>query len=185
VLEIDQVAALPEPAAAGKAAEGASRDEQFAALVRNHSRFLFQVAYAVLRNPHDAEDAVQQLFLKLYRSRRWGDWENERAFLARAVWRLAVGRSPTRSEKSLEGAEIPAVGEDPEQAAISADRNALVARLIGALPEELRQPLALSTVEEMTSQQIAAVMGIPEATVRGRLMRARQILKEKLAAYAR
>jgi RNA polymerase sigma-70 factor (ECF subfamily) len=181
---MDQVAAFSEPAVAGKAAEGASRDEQFAALVRNHSRFLFQVAYAVLRNPHDAEDAVQQTFLKLYRSRNWGDLDNERAFLARAVWRVAVGR-PQRRAESLGDADIPAPGEDPEQAAISADRSALVARLIGALPEELRQPLALSTVEEMTSQQIAAVMGIPEATVRGRLMRARQILKEKLAAYAR
>ena len=72
-----------------------------------------------------------------------------------------------------------------EEAAIAADRNAMVTRLVDALPEELRQPLALSTVEEMTSQQIAAVMQIPESTVRGRLMRARQILKEKLAAYAR
>ena len=71
------------------------------------------------------------------------------------------------------------------KAVISADRGALVARLIDALPEDLRRPLALSTVEEMTSAQIAAVMEIPEATVRGRLMRARQILKEKLAAYVR
>jgi RNA polymerase sigma-70 factor, ECF subfamily len=80
---------------------------------------------------------------------------------------------------------VPSTDRNPEQEAIAADRAALVARLIDTLPEELRQPLALSTVEEMTSGQIAVVMEIPEATVRGRLMRARQILKEKLASYAR
>ena len=168
---------------AGKA-EAVSWDEQFAALVNRHARYVFRVAYSVLRNLHDAEDAVQETFLKLYRSRRWEHVENERAFLARSAWRIAVDRVPSRAGE-LRELDLPAPGQNPEQAAISADRSALVARLIDALPEELRQPLALSTVEEMTSQQIAAVMEIPEATVRGRLMRARQILKEKLAAYAR
>ena len=57
-----------------------------------------------------------------------------------------------------------------------------VHRLIDALPEELRQPLALSTVQELNSREIAAILDIPEGTVRTRLMRARQLLKEKLAA---
>jgi len=64
---------------------------------------------------------------------------------------------------------------------ISADWNAIVHRLVDALPEELRQPLALSTVQELKSREIADVMGIAEGTVRTRLMRARQILKQKLA----
>ena len=53
-----------------------------------------------------------------------------------------------------------------------------------ALPEELRQPLALSTVEEMTSREISQMMGIAEGTVRTRLMRARELLKKKLTALA-
>lgn len=175
--------ALEEPVVAGKSAH-LSWDEQFAALVDRHARFVFRVAYSVLRNLHDAEDAVQETFLKIYRFRRWEHVGNERAFLARAAWRTAVDRVSKRTVASHE-IDLPAPEQNPEQAAIAADRNALVARLIDALPEELRQPLALSTVDEMTSQQIAAVMEIPEATVRGRLMRARQILKEKLAAYAR
>src|SRR5579872_4073132 len=44
--------------------EGASRDERFAALVRRQARFIFRVAYSVLRNAHDAEDVVQETFLK-------------------------------------------------------------------------------------------------------------------------
>ena len=54
--------------------------------------------------------------------------------------------------------------------------------MIDALPEELRQPLALSGVEELSSREIAKVMGIPEGTVRTRLARARQILRQKLSA---
>ncbi len=164
--------------------DAAAWDNEFAQLVNRHSRFVFRVAYSVLRNLHDAEDAVQETFLKLYRLRRWDNVENEKAFLARAAWRVAVGRIP-KPRSEVQDFDMTAPGANPEEAAISANRSALVARLIDTLPEELRQPLALSTVEEMNSHQIAAVMDIPEATVRGRLMRARQILREKLAAYAR
>ncbi len=54
-------------------------------------------------------------------------------------------------------------------------------KMIAALPEDLRQPLELSTVQELNSVEIAEVMGIPESSVRTRLMRARRLLKEKLA----
>jgi RNA polymerase sigma-70 factor (ECF subfamily) len=161
--------------------EGANRDERFAALVTRQARFVFRVAYSVLRNVHDAEDAVQETFLKLYRGRKWEGMVDERAFLARAAWRIAVDRlSKARIEET--DADIPARGENPEQAAMTADWNATVHRLIDALPEELRQPLALSAVEELQSGEIAAVMSIPEGTVRTRLMRAREILKQKLGA---
>ena len=178
VIEAAHSIAIEDPAVA------VTWDEQFAAVVERHSRFVFQVAFAVLRNRHDAEDAAQDTFLKLYRLRRWDHVENERAFLARAAWRAAVERAPKRRTEP-EDPTAPSPERNPEQAAIAADRAELVARLIDALPEDLRQPLALSTVQEMSSGQIAAVMDIPEATVRGRLMRARQILKEKLASYAR
>ena len=63
---------------------------------------------------------------------------------------------------------------------VSADWSAAIHRLVDALPEELRQPLALAAVEELNSREIAQVMGIAEGTVRTRIMRARQILKQKL-----
>ena len=150
----------------------------FAELVTRQSRFVFQVAYAVLGNPQDAEDVVQDTFFKLHRSGSWKDIRDERAFLARAAWRLAVDRRPR-----LRAVPQPeAVVGSHEQSVIDSDMQAVVHRLIDALPEELRQPLALSTVDELTSREIAAVLGIPEGTVRTRLMRARQILREKLAA---
>jgi RNA polymerase sigma-70 factor (ECF subfamily) len=66
--------------------------------------------------------------------------------------------------------------------AVHADALSLVHKLMDAMPEELRQPLALSAGDEMSSKEIAAAMGIPEGTVRTRLMRGREILREKLAA---
>ncbi len=150
----------------------------FAELVDRQSRFVFRVAYAVLRNAHDAEDVVQDLFLKLYRSGAWQTMDDERAFLARSAWRLAVDRRP--QARALPAPELTVASH--ERALIGSDLEAIVRRLIDALPEEFRQPLVLSALEEMTSRQIAAVLDIPESTVRGRLMRARQMVKERLAA---
>lgn len=133
-----------------------------------------------MRNTLDAEDAVQETFLKLYRKGAWESIEDERAFLARAAWRVAVTR--LRGVRHVApDEEMPSAEASPEQAAIDADFNARLHRMVDALPEELRQPLALSTVEEMTSREIAVVMGIAEGTVRTRLMRARELLKKKLA----
>jgi RNA polymerase sigma-70 factor (ECF subfamily) len=160
--------------------EAAAHEARFASLVERQSRFVFRVAYAVLRNSHDAEDAVQETFLKLYRLGTWESIENERAFLARAAWRIAVDKLRKVRHEPLDP-ELALSGASPEQAAVAADWNAALHRLVDALPQDLRQPLALSTVEEMTSGQIAEIMGIPEGTVRTRIMRARQILKQKLA----
>jgi RNA polymerase sigma-70 factor (ECF subfamily) len=78
--------------------------------------------------------------------------------------------------------EPHSAGADAERLAIHRQRIQQVQRLIAALPEELRYPLVLSAMEELDTRQIAEVLGISEAAVRGRIFRARQILKEKLAA---
>jgi membrane fusion protein (multidrug efflux system) len=74
------------------------------------------------------------------------------------------------------------IAVDAEHTAIRRQQVDRVHRLIAALPEELRYPLVLSALEELNSRQIGEVLGIPESSVRGRILRARQILKEKLAA---
>ncbi len=181
MIEVTQAVALQEPGLAAQA-QTAARDSRFADLVVRQSRFVFRVAYALLRNSHDAEDVVQETFLKLYRGGRWEAIENERAFLARAAWRAALDKLPSarRAAGPLD-AELASPGATPEAAMVAADWNAAVHRLVDALPPELRQPLALSTVEDLNSREIAQVMGIAEGTVRTRIMRARRILKQKLA----
>jgi RNA polymerase sigma-70 factor (ECF subfamily) len=175
-----QAIALQEAGLAARQ-ESTAREDRFVALVERQSRFVFRVAYALLRNPHDAEDAVQETFLKLYRGGAWDAIENERAFLARAAWRVAVDKLRKTRHDQLDEDMALWGGASPEDSAVAADWNATVHRLVDALPPELRQPLALSTVEDMNSREIAQAMGIPEGTVRTRIMRARRILKEKLA----
>src|SRR6266536_854062 len=89
--------------------------EAFAALVARQSRFVFRVAYAVLRNSHDAEDVVQETFLKLYRSGRWQNVQDERAFLARTAWRMAVDRRPKTTGAPAD-LELISGAADPERA---------------------------------------------------------------------
>ena len=112
-------------------------EAEFTALVQRQSRFAFRVAYAVLLNSHDAEDAVQETFLKLYRNSGWRDAHNERAFLARVAWRVAVDRRrSTHSEEPLieptVAEDLPSLHPGPEQTLLSADHHALVRNLIDA-----------------------------------------------------
>jgi len=158
-------------------------DAEFTEFVRRHSRLVFRVAYAVLRNSHDAEDVVQEVFLKLYRGNAWDGMRDEKAYLARAAWRVALDRLPKHpSAAEVDEIELVSSHPSPEQVALDADLQQKVHRLIDGLPEDLRQPLALSTIQELTSSEVAQVLGIPEGTVRTRVLRARQLLREKLAA---
>ena len=161
--------------------ETAASDADFAALVGRQSRFVYRVAYSILRNTHDAEDVTQESFLKLYRNGSWRNIQDERAFLARVAWRIAIGRVSKRAATTVDE-EIESGSATPEQLALNADWSSTVHKLVDALPDELRQPLALSAAGELNSSQIAQILGIPDGTVRNRLMRARQVLKTKLNA---
>jgi RNA polymerase sigma-70 factor (ECF subfamily) len=159
----------------------AARDARFATLVAKQTRFVFQVAYAVLRNVEDAEDLAQEVFLKLYRLNSWEHIIDERAFLARSAWRLAVDRIPKRKAQALDP-NIEARQVNPEEAAIVSNWNDTVHRMVDALPEDLRQAFALSAVKGLDSRQIAKMLGVSEGTIRTRQMRARLLLKAKLTA---
>lgn len=163
--------------------ERTASDEEFSLLVYRQHRFVFRVAFALLRNAHDAEDIAQETFLKLYRNGRWRGMRDERAFLARTAWRLALDlrRAPAVETAEVEAEAMPSRAASPEQQTVSADNTAALHRLIDALPEELRQPLVLAGIDEMNSREISTVLGIPEGTVRTRLQRARQLLKDKIA----
>src|SRR5690242_19239467 len=123
--------------------ERTASDEEFSLLVYRQHRFVFRVAFALLRNAHDAEDIAQETFLKLYRTDRWRGIRDERAFLARMAWRMALDlrRGPVLDAADVETDATPSRTASPEQQAVSADSAAAVHRLIDALPEELRQPL--------------------------------------------
>jgi RNA polymerase sigma-70 factor (ECF subfamily) len=171
-----------------------SREELLEALVREHSRIVFRISYAVLRRHHDAEDATQETFMRVLRySSKLAAVEDPKTWLARIAWRVAVDRSKRHGWQR----EIPL--DDPEKpvaehaaSAPHADEilhgvqvSTALEKLIAALPGKLREPLILSTIEDMSTKEVAATLGIKEAAVRSRVFRARQILKEKLAQSTR
>ena len=160
-------------------------------LVADHSRMVFRIAYSILRNHHDAEDAAQECFMRVWKHKdRLQEVSNTKTWLARIAWTTALDkRKPDRKVLSLNdvegGAELLESLSDGTPAADEqlADRQKqeLLQRLIAGLPEDLAQTLELSTVQELNSAEIAEVMKIPEGSVRTRLFRARNQLKEKLA----
>lgn len=166
----------------------AEEDEAFAALASRHARFLYRVAFGLLRNGPDAEDAVQDALLKLYRNKGWLEMVDERAFLARTVWRAGLDRLGTAGAKAMRNAEdvtainLASHAKGPEEVAMDTAERRLMRELIAALPEEFRQPLVLSAIEGMRSSEVAAVLGIAEGTVRTRVLRAKERLREAFQA---
>jgi RNA polymerase sigma-70 factor (ECF subfamily) len=163
--------------------------EMLEALVREHSRLVYRIAYAVLRRHHDAEDATQETFMRVLRySSKLPEVQDPKTWVARIAWRVAVDRSRQRGwtrEIPLDDPEKPLVEVPSSEAAADAtlhgaQLSAVLEKLIAALPAKLREPLILSTIEEMSPREVAATLGINEAAVRSRVFRARHQLREKL-----
>lgn len=173
----------------GAATGECSRDAGIEALVRQHSRLVYRIAFSVLRQHHDAEDATQETFMRVLRySSKLVDVEDPKTWLARIAWRVAVDRSKRRSkgEIPLEDPDKPSAGiassgVSAEEALQNSQSGEAIEKLITALPEKLRAPLILFAVREMSAREIAATLNINEAAVRSRVFRAKQILKEKLS----
>jgi RNA polymerase sigma-70 factor (ECF subfamily) len=181
--------AIPLADADTSATNARTNDDALEVAVREHARLVYRIAYSVLRNHHDAEDATQEAFVRVLRYRRKLEGvQDPKTWLARIAWRVAIERNKRRPEISLSETELGhAIGELPSQLASAEEKTLaremalLLESLMAALPEPLRNALTLSTVEELAPHEIAEVLGTSESSVRSRLFRARQILKEKLA----
>lgn len=180
---------MTEQALANQAALMAcSHEDALDVAVREHARLVFRIAYSILRNHHDAEDATQETFMRALRYRRKLEGVRDpKTWLARIAWRVAVERGKKRPEISLsESGTTEAVVElrsqllSAEETLLGRELGALLESLISALPEQLRSALRLSTIEELTPGEIAEILETSESSVRSRLFRARQILKDKL-----
>lgn len=162
---------------------GTARDVE--TIVREHARLVFRVAYSVLRNREDAEDAAQETYIRLMRQ-DVSKIDDPRLWLARVAWRVAIDRVRKHKHASLDEEGMPEFADlrqGADDALLEAELQAKVETMIEALPTKLREVVRLSTVQEMTSADVAQVLGIPEGTVRTRMSRARDILREKLLKY--
>jgi RNA polymerase sigma-70 factor (ECF subfamily) len=166
-------------------------DEAITALVREHTAFVYRIAYSILHDAHDAEDVTQETFVRVLKNvHRLPLIRDQRAWLARIAWRLSVTKwNRTKKKRTLEPSLEMDGAKDrlhglavnlSERTAESDEAVELIGRMTAALPEHLRHPLMLSAIDEMSSREVAETLNITEGTVRTRVHRARKILKEKL-----
>jgi RNA polymerase sigma-70 factor (ECF subfamily) len=160
-----------------------AEEQALAALVSQYSGTLYRVAYSVLRNAADAEDAVQESFLRVLRHRdTLGEVRDQRVWLIRIVWNIVLDRKrraktrPETDDVAELARVLPAKGLSAEQHTAAAQHHARVLACVEQLPAKEQQVLILSAFEELSGVEIAAVLGITESSVRSRLFRARNLM---------
>lgn len=178
---------IAEQQASARACAQENEDAAFAALVNEYAGALYRVAYSVLRNAADAEDAVQEAFLRVLRHRDdLAEVRDCRVWLIRIVWNVVLDRKrrvkarPETDDVTELARVLPSKGLTAEQIAAAAEHHARVLACIEQLPAKEREVLQLSAFEELSSVEIAAVLDISESSVRSRLFRARNLMAELL-----
>jgi RNA polymerase sigma-70 factor (ECF subfamily) len=155
---------------------------EFEACLTDTATLAFRVAYSVLRQREDAEDVAQDAFVRAYaRFAQLRDRGRFRAWLVRLTFRLALDRQrAVRRRGNLERAagEPPAPG--PSASNVDPVQLSRLWDAIDALPHKLRWPIVLSAIHGHDVKEVAALLGVPEGTVKSRLFLARRRLKEQL-----
>lgn len=167
----------------------------FVQIMRRHNRLLFRTARSILKNDEETQDALQEAYLRAWRAMdRFRAEARLSTWLVRIVVNEALGRlrrggaqvMPIHAAVDTEGetAEMtmPAnPDEQPERAAMRAQLRQQIEARIDTLPDAFRTVFMLRGVEELSVEEVAVVLNIPEATVRSRFFRARGLLREGLS----
>lgn len=193
----------PEPSDEALAARAAAGDSfAFESLVTRHEARAYRLAYRLVGADGDAQDALQEAFLQVFR--RLGSFRGEARFstwLFRIVTNAALMQRRSRSRRPTEPLEgyLPRFDADGRHAATPAeiaaasqveerlDRRALAERAmagIDRLPESHRAAFVLRDLEELPTAEVAAVLGLEPAAVRQRVHRARLMLRGYLGELA-
>jgi RNA polymerase sigma-70 factor, ECF subfamily len=167
--------------------EAADALSEISGLATQHSALLFRVAFSVLRQASDAEDVVQETFLRVLKNqRKLASIENPRIWLVRIAWNLALDRKRRLRATPLfeEAEEIlnsrPSHDSSAEITMGAAQGCARILRMIDTLPRKEQEILRLSALEELGTPEIAAILKTTESSVRSCLFRARQRLRERM-----
>jgi RNA polymerase sigma-70 factor (ECF subfamily) len=167
-------------------------ESTFDRLVEEYLRPLYRVALRLTGQQVDAEDLVQETFLKAFRNRdQLRDPDKARAWLFSILRSCHLdGLRKKGKEPHVHGlTEADAVTDPPADWELASDpldriTEAEVHRALLTLPEEYRLAVLMCDVEEMRYDEIARVMGSPVGTVRSRIARGRRLLRQALAGYA-
>lgn len=170
----------------------AGEQAAFELMMRRHNRRLYRLARATLRNDADAEDALQEAYLAAYRNMAAFRGESTLyTWLTRLLLNECYGRLRKHSrreallpiaddiEKEVDAMTINDFNP-PYHAAARAELRGLLEARLDALPVSFRTVFVLRSVEELSVEETAHCLGIPEATVRSRHFRANALLREAL-----
>lgn len=183
----------PDAELAARAASGDAG--AFEAIMRRHNRLLFRTARSILKSDSEAEDALQEAYLRAWRA--LGSFRADAklsTWLVRIVINEALGRMRRRdgqiipldaamnsTEPETQASLTADPDRQPERLAMRAEIRRLMEARIDLLPDTFRSVFMLRAVEEMSVEEVSQALGIPEATVRTRFFRARGMLREGLA----
>ncbi len=173
--------------------------EAFAGLLRRYQGKVYRLAMNMTRNPQDAEEVTQDVFLAVYR--KIGDFDGRAAFstwLYRVASNAALmklrGRrrephlsveeeGPTFTPDGHHARPVADWSELPEDQLLSTERRRVLEQAIEALPPDYKAVVVLRDIEGLSNQEVAAIVGATVLAVKSRLHRARLALRERLAAH--
>ena len=154
-----------------------------AQLVAEYSTALYRVAFSVTRNAAEAEDAVQETYLRVLKHEaRLSEIRDYRVWLVRIVWNIVLDRKrraktrPENEDIADQARTLPSGERGADATVISLQEHARILRLIDQLPPREREALLLSAVQELTTAEIAAALQTTESSIRSRIFRARREL---------
>ncbi len=167
-------------------------DLAITALVEQYAPTLYRVAYSVQRNSAEAEDAVQETFLRVLKNKdKLPLIRDARVWLIRITWNVVLDkkrRSKVRPETDdvADLTRVLASAEPLSEATVIASEGyAHLLQMMEALPRKEYEALQLSAIEELSTAEIARVLATTESSVRSRLFRARQTLSKLLSRQER
>ena len=165
---------------------------EFDDLVEKYSSYVYNIAYRMLGDPHDAEDVTQQAFLSAYRS--WDRFRGE-AEVTTWLYRIAVNACLMKLRKEKKGRYLTQTGyedrhvvdwtDSPERAALNSELRRALEEGIALLPPDLRSAVVLRGIQDLSNVEAAEALGITVSALKARLHRGRVLLRQHLEKYLR
>ena len=165
----------------------AANEQAFAALVgRYHTRF-YHMAYRWLLNAEDAEDVVQQAFLKLWSGKaKWkrGKKAKFSTWFYRILYNQSIDLMRTRKATFVELDKTPLASADNQEHDLATQQqNHHLQQILAQLPENQRMAVQLFYFEELKQKDIAKIMGLSVKALESQLSRAKHALREQLSPH--